>query len=133
MPLSAEERQRFARDGFLVKQAFYSPDEVDVLSRVSRGAARREDGGGRGGTAQDEGRQSEFWMIGGGVEERGIYNAVCFGERMVSAVSALLEDEVTLYHRCAAFRAAFRAAMIIEQLYSWKADIAAAPTAAGSW
>ena len=56
----------------------------------------------RGGTAQDEGRQSEFWMIGGGVDERGIYNAVCFGERMVSAVSALLEDEVTLYHRCAA-------------------------------
>ena len=65
---------------------------------MSRRDAPRSDGG-RGGTAKDEGRKSEFWMVGGSAEERGIINAVCFGERMVAAISALLDDDVTLYHR----------------------------------
>jgi hypothetical protein len=99
--LSADEREQFERDGFLVRERFYSPAEIELLSRVSRRDAPRADGG-RGGSAKSEGRQSEFWMVGGSKpEERGIINAMCFGERMVSAISALLDDEVTLYHRCA--------------------------------
>ena len=100
LSLSTEERERFARDGFLLREGFYSPGEIELLSRVTRRDAPRD--GGRGGSAKSEGRQSEFWMVGGSKpEERGIINAVCFGERMVSAISALLNDEVTLYHRCA--------------------------------
>ena len=100
MSLSAEEREQFARDGFLIKTGFYSQAEIDVLSRVCSRDAPRADGG-RGCSAKNEGRQSEFWMVGGPRDEHGIVNAVCFGERMVSAISALLDDEVTLYHRCA--------------------------------
>ncbi len=119
--LSAGEREQFAKDGFLLRHGFYSPAEIELLSRVSRRDAPRSDGG-RGGSAKSEGRQSEFWMVGGSPDERGIINAVCFGERMVSAISALLDDEVTLYHRCARLRSFQHRARPVDTLephWSW--------------
>ena len=31
--------------------------------------------------------------------QRDIFNAICFGERVVDSMSTLLHDDVTLYHR----------------------------------
>jgi hypothetical protein len=46
-----------------------------------------------------QGRASEFWMIPGDPAARNVYNAVCYGARMVGAMERLLGDGVSLYHR----------------------------------
>ena len=92
--LSAEEHASFTRDGFLIKERFFSAEEIDTLSAVSRSLAQRDGALGRGGTADKDGRQSEFWMIGRTRigTDRDIFNAVCYGQRMVDAMSTLLDD-----------------------------------------
>ena len=48
---------------------------------------------GRGGNAQEEGRQSEFWMLPGpDPEAPSVFDAVCFATRMTGTLSALLEE-----------------------------------------
>eukprot|EP01045_Picozoa_sp_COSAG04_P033944 COSAG04_NODE_7228_length_1164_cov_1.667606_2_plen_94_part_00 len=90
-PLDAEAVRSFADDGFLIRRSLFTPEEVGLLSQLSHSSAPRSHG--RGGNAQEEGRQSEFWMLPGpDPEAPSVFDAVCFATRMTGTLSALLEE-----------------------------------------
>jgi ectoine hydroxylase len=86
MALSAAQAAQFAEDGFVICKGMFDAEEVSVLSDVCRQQAPRDD-------------KPYFWGIPADPSSRDIFNAVCFSERIVEAMSTLLQDEVTLFHR----------------------------------
>ena len=87
--------QAFEADGFLIRRGLYSAEEAALLSAVCRQQAPR--------TAEQGGKPTGYFWANPGEStdpaSRNVFNAVCYGERMVDALSALLADDVALYHR----------------------------------
>ena len=87
--------QAFEADGFLIRRGLYSAEEAALLSAVCRQQAPR--------TAEQGGKPTGYFWANPGEStdpaSRNVFNAVCYGERMVGALSALLADDVALYHR----------------------------------
>jgi hypothetical protein len=90
MVLSRAQVEGFGADGYLVCRGLFSLEEAAVLSSVCRAQAPR---------SESEGGKPYFWGIPNDPDSHDIFNAVCFGHRLMAAVSALLQDEVSLYHR----------------------------------
>tara|TARA_E500000331_G_scaffold353622_1_gene404690 strand:- start:3 stop:503 length:501 start_codon:yes stop_codon:yes gene_type:complete len=102
----------FKDQGYLIKEGFYTADEVALIRAVAETDPRKDDSHRRGG-AKAEARRSELWSIGHSdprtpdVSSRNVtYDAICFGERMLAAHSRLLldveqwpGDALTLHHR----------------------------------
>ena len=90
-----EPSQAFEADGFLIRRGLYSAEEAALLSAVCRQQAPR--------TAKQGGKPTGYFWANPGEStdpaSRNVFNAVCYGERMVGALSALLADDVALYHR----------------------------------
>jgi hypothetical protein len=108
--MTQEDIAQFKADGFVIKRAFLSPAEVEVLHAVSRADERARTGHGRGGARQEE-RAAELWSIptrnpDHPDNENLAYDAVCYSQRMVNAFERLLlepekypGDQVTIHHR----------------------------------
>eukprot|EP01050_Picozoa_sp_SAG11_P036348 SAG11_NODE_13784_length_639_cov_2.824074_1_plen_129_part_00 len=88
----------FKRDGFYIARGLFTAEEAACMSVVCRADPRPRQTQGRGGAAAAQGRRSEFWMLPGGTEPN-LFNAVCYSERVVKSMEALMNDRVTLYHR----------------------------------
>lgn len=86
MELSAAQTAQFAEDGYLICRGLLDPEEVSLLSEICRREAPRD-------------AKPYFWGIPNDPTKRDIFNAVCFSRRVVGAMSTLLGDDVTLYHR----------------------------------
>ena len=120
--LTETEMAAYHRDGFVLKRGMYSAEEVDLLRAIAKG----EQGGYRFGTGRGgdgaarqlnplgERRKAEIYHF----ERHGrqpcaspsVYDAVLFGERMITTMEALVLDPseprhqgenaaVTLHHR----------------------------------
>ena len=110
--ITESEVRSFKERGYLVKDAFYTPVEVELIRAVAEADPRKDESHGRGG-AKAESRRSELWSIGNSgpktpdVSSQDVtYDAICFGERMLAAQSQLLldleqwpGDALTLHHR----------------------------------
>ena len=110
--ITESEVRSFKERGYLVKDAFYTPVEVELIRDVAEADPRKDESHGRGG-AKAESRRSELWSIGNSgpktpdVSSQDVtYDAICFGERMLAAQSQLLldleqwpGDALTLHHR----------------------------------
>ena len=106
------EFESFRLEGYLIKEALYTSEEVALIRAVAEADPRKDESHGRGG-AKAESRRSELWSIGNaGPKTPDIlspdvtYDAICFGERMLAAQSRLLldtakwpDDSLTLHHR----------------------------------
>lgn len=95
LELTQEQFDAFAADGFLSVPDFYDAEEMDLLLRVARSDMEKTEN--VGGPVDAAGRKSKLWLTAD-TERDDIYNAICHGRRMVTAMSRLLEDEVYLYH-----------------------------------
>ena len=110
--ITDSEVESFRLEGYLIKEALYTSEEVALIRAVAEADPRKDESHGRGG-AKAESRRSELWSIGNaGPKTPDIlspdvtYDAICFGERMLAAQSRLLldtakwpDDSLTLHHR----------------------------------
>ena len=85
MALTPAQTRAFEADGFVIVRGCFTRGEVGALSAVCRREAPREG-------------KPYFWGIPL-ADDRSIFNAICHSERVVGAIGALLQDDVTLFHR----------------------------------
>ena len=71
---SPEHAAAFARDGFAIVRGLFTEQEARVLSGVCRSEAPRQ-------------LKPYFWGIPNAPDTRNIYNAVCFSQRIVGAMT----------------------------------------------
>jgi ectoine hydroxylase-related dioxygenase (phytanoyl-CoA dioxygenase family) len=93
--LAVEQVQAFQDDGYLFVPEFYDAEEMELLLQVARSDMDKTEN--VRGPVDAAGRVSKLWLTAD-TDRDDVYNAVCHGRRMVTAMEQLMMDEVYLYH-----------------------------------
>ena len=78
---SADQIAQFRNDGVLVVRALFSPEEVALVRSIAKASEP----------------ESVIWLSAD-THKKDVYNGICHGRRVAESLSALLGDEVYLYH-----------------------------------
>lgn len=86
------EAAQFWEDGFLVVPELFSPEEAELLHRVSKAEKH--------GQPDENGVQPIMWLFSthDAADKEDIFNAIVHSRRMVDTMMRLLGDEVYVYH-----------------------------------
>ena len=90
-----EQTGAFARDGYLIVENLFEPEEVDLLLKIGR--ADEEKAAMVHAPRDTEGGESKLWLTAE-TGRRDIYNGFCHGRRIVDTMETMMGDEVYLYH-----------------------------------
>jgi hypothetical protein len=87
--------EQFQRDGYLMVEDLYTPEEMELLLNIGKTDSEKAE---MVHAPKDaEGRESKLWLTSD-TEREDIYNAICHGHRLVDTMEAVMLDEVYLYH-----------------------------------
>ena len=90
MALSPEELEAFESDGFLLRRAVFTPDQIQCVSRVARADPQVAE------AAAESAKQIKLWAD---LDERSVYAAVAQQRDIVAPVSQMLGGSaVEHYH-----------------------------------
>jgi hypothetical protein len=78
---SVDQVQQFQRDGVLVVRGLFTTEEVGLVRNIAKASEP----------------ESVIWLSAD-THKEDVYNGICHSRRVVSTLSALLDDEVYLYH-----------------------------------